>query len=807
MIGDDESPQPSADRDAPAEPEGSLAYWRGEAARWRRYADRLERASRVTTDWMWETDPDGRVIWMSSGIERITGRPAADEVGRRTLDANRPRTDEHAESWQRYLDAKAARLPFRDLIVDRTTDRGVVTVSISGEPRFDADGSFLGYRGASRDITAEVAARKAAAQARRQLQQTLEHLPASVAITDANGRILIVNREWRESMGADLPPGCDTWEAVVRHHVAAGSYPQAVGREDEFVAWRLSLTAEHPVPEELPWRDRWALVVDRRMDDGSVVHLAVDVTERRRAEAALEEAELRWRFALEGAGEGVWDWDGRSDRTYFSHRWKEMLGLADEDIGTDWRQWADRIHDEDRERVLKAFLDHMKGRTEVYETEYRLRHREGHYIWLRDRGKAVLRDGAGQALRIVGTHTDITRQRQVEEDLREKRAAELANHSKSEFLSRMSHEMRTPLNAILGFAQLMQQRRGAVNEADRGGHLDAIVLAGEHLRGLIDDVLDLQQVEAGVLTLDPEPLDLGSAAREVSALLALQAQRQGVVQSLDLPTAGTTAWVSADRRRLRQVLLNLGSNAIKYNRPGGGVRWRVVASASAGRPGWFVVVQDDGPGLDARQRSRLFQPFERLGQESGPVEGTGLGLVIARRLTEAMGGEVGLDSRPGEGTTATCWLPAAAAPRPDLPPDELPLARTTRLGRPWQVLYVEDDALSALLMVEALRGDPALEVRVAADGREALAMASTWTPDLLLVDGHLPGALGHEVLAALRALPGLADVPAVMATADALPEQRQAALARGFQDHWPKPLDVRTLPARVRRWLPGSQAG
>ncbi len=766
----------------------ALLKLRQEALHWRLEADRCVRAGAVASDWLWETDAEGRAVWMSDSISKLTGQPASQEIGRTTQTMNRRRSDEFGASWDRYEQAKADRRPFRDLIVDRDTPQGTITMAISGEPRFDAQGQFLGYRGASRNITAELGARQDAARARSLLENTLEGLPALVMISDAQGRILLANSNWHAAVGQGLPPHCTTWEQVVRHHVAQANYPQALGQEAAFTAWRLGLVAQAPAPQEVRWQDGWSLVIDRSLPDGSVVHLSVDISERKRAEAALAESELRWRFALEGAGDAVWDWDAVADRTFFSQRWKEMLGLSDKDIGEDWREWARRLHPDDRAAVLAAFQRHIDGETEIYETEHRVLHADGHFLWIRDRGKAVRRDARGRALRVVGIHSDITRQRQAEALQREQRAAELASQSKTEFLSRMSHEMRTPLNAVLGFAELLQQ--GAL----RPDYVEHILLAGRHLRDLINDVLDLQQVEQGQLALHVAPLDLVRAVRDVNTLLGPQAAEAGVQLHADV--TGSAA-VHADAQRLRQILLNLGANAIKYNRRGGLLRWTLESAERSGLPGWLLTVSDTGLGMNDVQIHRLFQPFERLGRESTGIEGTGLGLVISKRLVEAHDGQLEIRSKAGVGTHVQVWLPQgvealaatalAPAPQPVAP------APTATL----RVLYVEDDPLSALLFTEALREHPGLSVRVATDGPAALLTAAEWLPDVLVIDGHLPSARGHQVLHALQRLPGLAKTVAVMATADAMPRDRQAALNHGFTEHWAKPLDIRGLADRL----------
>ena len=778
----------------------ALLDGQAQAEAWRLEAARRGDAGRVASDWLWETDAEGRVVWFSDAVHPLTGRPATEELGHRVGQLYQPRSDEHHASWQRYQAARAERQPFRHLLMDRELPRGRVTISISGNPRFDAQGRFCGYRGASRDVTAELASRVDAARSRELLEQTLAGLPACVMISGPDDRVLLANAGWLGQMGESRVAGGESWAAQVRRLVAQGSYPQAQGREEEFIAWRLALTSENPVPQELRWRDGWVLIIDRRLPDGSVVHMSVDITERKRAEEALVEAELRWRFALEGAGDAVWDWNAETERTYFSQRWREMLGLSPEDVGDDWRAWARRVHPEDKRRVLTALQEHIDGHSEVYETVHRVRHAAGHYLWLRDRGKAVLRDVRGRALRMVGTHSDITRERQDEAAARERLAIELASRGKSEFLSRMSHEMRTPLNALLGFARL-QQQQGLYRE----DYLQHMLTAGTHLHRLINDVLDVQQVEQGVLVLQRLTVDLAVMVAEVNSLLGPQAERAGVRLG---PAPDVAAFVTADPQRLRQVLLNLGSNAVKYNNSGGGggggggVRWALTPLPLNGAAAWCLEIEDDGLGMNPQQLARLFQPFERLGRENSGIEGTGLGLVIARRLVEAMGGCISLHSQPDVGTRAQVQLPAAEAPalvpRPAQQPAP-PMADGERLRR---VLLVEDDTLSALLFSEALRLQPGFELRVAGSAAEALAQVADWWPELMVIDGNLPDAKGHELLQRLRAVPGRAAVPAVMATADAMPADRDAALARGFVAHWPKPLDVRHLPAQLLALMP-----
>jgi len=755
-----------------------------ERSHWQLLATRLHDASRVATDWLWETDADGMMVWMTDAISALTGRAAGDEIGSLPLDHNRVRGDEYGDTYRRYLDDRAARRPFRGLVLDRDTPQGTITVLINGDPRFDADGRFAGYRGATRNITGEIRARDEARRAQMLLQQTLEGLPAAVMISGPDGRILMANTRWRETAGKNLPADCTTWESMLRHHLRLGHYPEAAGREEAFIAWRLAQPQERPAPVEVRWRDEWMLSADQRLADGSIVHLTMFITEQKRAQQALQRAEDRWRFALEVFGHGLWEWD-HEDGVVYSPSWAQVLGHDVTEVGSGLDEWLGRVHPDDRPMVDAAREPrHRAGAGDLFEAEYRLRHKDGHYIWVHDRTRVIARDEAGRPVRMIGSMSDVTRLREADQALRDKQAAERLNRSTNEFLSRMSHEMRTPLNAVIGFADLMHSRGEY-----RADHMAHIVTAGQQLLRLIDDVLDLQQVEQGALALRQETVDARRLLHEAASMLRPQALLRGLAQHL--PGEGA-ALVRADSTRLRQVLLNLGSNAIKYNRVDGEVRWSVDQSDSTQLG---LVVEDTGPGLDAAQRERLFRPFERLGRETSDTEGTGLGLVISRRLVEAMGGRLALHSTPGIGTRVEVWLPradAAVASAPGtgaLPPGAA------------RVLYVEDNPVNAALLEEALHEEAGCEVRLAADGDEALRIVRDWRPDLLVIDMHLPGPDGHQVLKRLRAMPGLAAVPAVMCSADVQPGDRERARDAGFAAYWTKPVDLAKVVAEVRELL------
>lgn len=510
--------------------------------------------------------------------------------------------------------------------------------------------------------------------------------------------------------------------------------------------------------------------------------------------------EERWRLAVEGGGQGVWDWDAEKRGLYFSDAWKAIVGHAGNEVGSQVKEWLCRVHPDDLPHAKAKLAAHLRGETPVYAVEHRMRHKHGHDVWVLNSGKVVRRAKNGRAQRMVGTMIDVTSQRHAESSLRDKRAAELANIAKSEFLSRMSHEMRTPLNAVIGFTQLLLSRQDVPDAEEVRDYAEHVLRAGEHLLALTNDVLDLQHVQDGRVELDTVDVPLDGMVKQVIGLLEGAALERGVRFDNHVPA---DVEVRADERRLRQVLMNIASNAVKFNRPAGVVRWSIELNSDATRV--RLSVEDTGSGLKPAQLDRLFQPFERLGKETSTIEGTGLGLIIARSLTVAMGGSLHVASSAGVGTRVIVELPMAQ--QSVLPFDAniedeqdthvqpaseaaIPLVATATAAPVLRMLYVEDNRINAILFEEAIRLRESVELRLAEDGAEALDQVQGWTPDVLVLDAHLPGMDGFQLLRLLRREPGLGSVPAFMCSADAMPDDVLRAAEAGFAGYWSKPINI-----------------
>jgi PAS domain S-box-containing protein len=446
--------------------------------------------------------------------------------------------------------------------------------------------------------------------------------------------------------------------------------------------------------------------------------------------------------------------------------------------------YLDLVHPDDVQATLDA-VEMQSGGTQARAFVNRYRCKDGTYRWLAWESNPVENEGLMYAMA-----RDVTEQRLAEGQVRAARdEAHRANQAKSEFLSRMSHELRTPLNVVLGFAQLLQLGELSAEEDEAVEH---IIKAGRHLLSLIDEVLDISRIESRRLSLSMESVDVHEVAEEVVRLMAPLGQLAEVTVGAR-GTAGTLhAW--ADRQRLKQVLLNLVSNGIKYNRPGGAVTVQWARSSEGVR----IAVADTGRGISSAGMARLFEPFDRLGAEATGIEGTGLGLALSRALTEAMGGELTATSAPGEGSTFTISIGSAAVPGGHARHEASPPARAPDpavSGR--RVLYIEDNLANLAVVERLLASRPGIELQPAMQGRLGLELAALHHPDLIILDLHLPDISGVDVLAALQADPSLADIPVLIASADATPGQVQRLLDAGARAYLTKPLDLLELLAHI----------
>jgi PAS domain S-box-containing protein len=558
-----------------------------------------------------------------------------------------------------------------------------------------------------------------------------------------------------------------------------------------------------------------------------------DITRRRENEDALRESEARYgRIAANVPGmvyQFVLRPDGSTAFPFVSAGSREIYGIEPVQIMRDPNIITDLVVPEDT-ADFKSSVAASAATMRPWRWEGRVRTPAGEEKWLQGQARPRREDNGdvmwdGLLLDVTAhktTEAEILCAREEAEAARaeaERARAEAeaaraeaeaareeavaANVAKSEFLSRMSHELRTPLNAILGFGQLLQRAR---LERPHSGSAEQIVKAGGHLLNLINEVLDIAAIEAGGISLSLEPVPVGLLCGEALSLVRPLANQRGI-HLHDSPAHGGptgTLSVHADRQRLNQILLNLLSNAIKYNQPNGEV-WiiceerpapRKNASGEPNAPMLRLGVRDSGPGIAPDEQSRLWQAFDRLGREKEGSEGTGIGLILSRRLAEAMGGTLEVESTPGQG--ATFWIELPLAHAPVLPPavaaeTEAVSSTADPTADRRTILHIEDNLLNVQLLERVLLERPHIEMITAMQGSLGLEMALQHRPDLILLDLHLPEMSGAEVLRRVREDERTRAIPVVILSADATPGQIERLLAAGAQAYLTKPFQIPAL--------------
>jgi PAS domain S-box-containing protein len=623
-----------------------------------------------------------------------------------------------------------------------------------------------------------------------------EAAPDAMVLVDQAGTIVLVNAQVERLFGwqraeligqpieALLPTRFRATHSAHRagYERAAHLRPMGVG---------LELSALRKDGSEFPVEIALSPITTSR---GQLVSAAVrDVSDRRRMDRAARVAHERLLSALESFQDGLAIFDADDRLVLCNSAYRHALPTT----------WTGPVVGATYEALLDAEIETLDLGSEPapQHRAKRLAERDA------TSSSIEVRTRDGRSLRVVGRRTpegghirtlydlsdDARRQAELEEA---RRAAETANAAKTEFLRSMSHELRTPLNAILGFAQLLQRDPTLAERPQR--LVGQVLKGGEHLLRLIDDVLDLARVESGVVPLSLEPVSVREVLDEVRATLAPMAQRRGVTLSVEVAD-GDALVVRADRTRLSQIVLNYGSNAIKYGRKEGRAILRASRDGNFGR----VSVADDGPGIASDRQDRIFQAFYRAGQETGPIEGTGIGLALSRRLATMMEGTVGFESRQGAGSVFWVELPIDLPLTPTLTANapDVPAAASHTTSRSI-VLYVEDNPANLMFMEELVRDLPRVELITAPTGELGLELAVAVKPAVVILDINLPGISGFEVLRAMRAREDTRSIPVLALSASAMERDVRRAEEAGFARYLTKPVKVDQLIEALERHLP-----
>jgi len=756
---------------------------------------------------------DGRIVEVNDALCRMMGFGRDDLIGRQTTDFGIwPGADDRATMLERLRQGGAVQR-YEMQVVSR--DGAVLDVQVGMHTS--------SYRGVTCvfssliDVSPQKQAERARERTEARLRTLVDTLPDLVWLKDPDGHYLACNRRFELLLG--LPEaeivGCDV-EALARLaqvralHDADAAAVTAEGPRigEETITFASDGHQELVQTIRMPVRDAEGRLV-------GVLGVGRDITELRRNEAELQghrqqleslvaqrtqelvDERQRLQQILEATRAGTWEWDVQTGTTTFNARWAQIVGRTLDEVGTDgFAAWSALVHPDDLPRCMDLLEQHLSDKSPYYDAEHRMRHADGHWVWVLASGRVSRRSDDGRPLLMSGTHLDISRRKTAEQALQDaKRVAETAAEAKSRFLANMSHEIRTPLNGILGMAQIGHRDHTGAARTTFARILDA----GRLLLTVVNDVLDFSKMEAGKLDIESVPVALQTLVGQVLQGVAETAAAKGLQLTSELH--GLPPAVMGDPTRLAQILYNLVSNAVKFTARG---EVRLTANAEAGPTGpvLALAVRDTGIGIDADVLNRLFQPFEQAdGSFTRRFGGTGLGLAISRRLAEMMGGTIDVQSVAGQGSTFMLRLPLqaaeppTAAQRPAWPGGEtFPLAGL-------RLLVAEDNEINRLVMDDLLRREGA-EVELVENGREAIErVAQSARPfDAVLMDVQMPVMDGLQAAAILaRAHPGL---PVIGQTAHALQEEIDRCLAVGMVATVQKPIDlhqlVDTLLAHVR---------
>jgi len=617
----------------------------------------------------------------------------------------------------------------------------------------------------------------------------LDTAPDAIVVVRRDGRIALVNRQtetlfgWpREELVGQPLDMLVPQRFRATHHLHIERYFAAPSMRP--MGSGMPLSGIRRDGSELPIEVSLSPV---ETEDGVLVSAAIrDMTERRRMETELRVNAERLSSAIEIMQDAFALFDGKDRLILCNSAYRGLIAesvpgvLVGRTLTEIFELWSKTFATDTATPPVPAWKAWLVDKAMAREA-FGVQTTDGRSY--RVSNARTLEGGTAQTL------WNLTDAMQREEELRVARgAAEEGSRAKSDFLASMSHELRTPMNAILGFAQLLQRDRKEPPTIRQLERIDHILRGGEHLLRLIDDVLDLARIEAGGVSVSIEPISLPEVIAEAVAALTSAAARAGVRIDVQ-PSEGVLPLVAADRTRLIQILMNFGSNAVKYNRSGGAVVFAATLMGDTVR----VSVVDTGMGIPLEKHAVLFQPFQRAGQETGPIEGTGIGLAITRRLAALTGATVGFRSVPGQGSTFWVDVPVKEGLVGSSGTEHGDAEQRAELAPRQVVLYVEDNPANVIFMRDLLESFGELILLTAGSAEQGVEMARARVPDVIIMDINLPGMSGFDALKILRRLPETKDVPVIALTAAASVRDRVLGEQAGFHRYLTKPIKVDEL--------------
>lgn len=674
------------------------------------------------------------------------------------------------------------------------------------KPFVDCQGQVQGLIGNSVDITDRKLAELALQESETRYRQIVETAGEGIWMIDADDKITFANDRMAQLLGTTV-------------NTLMGRTLFDFMDEDGKRLAEGHLAHRHPGIDEqhdfkfkrMDGSDLWAIIETTPIQgaDGhyqGTLGMVTDITDRKRIETQLRNLSDRLSLAIKSGAIGIWDWDLVQQVTVWDDRMCELFGVPRAEFTGSTETWLQVMHPDDRPTALASTEQALRGEKD-YDTEFRVVQPDGSIRFIKAYG-VVQRDEAGKPLRMIGINLDISDRKQAEEKLREANQTlaiantELAraNRLKDEFLANMSHELRTPLNAVLGLSQVLQEEAfGPLNDKQHQ-FVDNILSSGHHLLSLINDILDLAKIESGKFDLERSPTSIHFLCESSLNFVRQQAQQKHI--SLEAQLSPEFPLILLDERRMRQVLINLLSNGVKFTPTGG----RVTLRVSDLNAHWLLFeVEDTGIGIATCDQDKLFQPFVQIDSSlSRHYEGTGLGLVLVKQIVELHEGQVSVTSELGKGSCFTVRIPYHSISPSPLPhsPSLLPLPLSTPPPIPPPLILLAEDNEDMRQLLQDYLQVNGFRVMLAQNGVEALHIAQTHLPQMILMDIQMPDMDGLEAIQRLKVNSETAMIPVIAVTASVMRGDRERCLAAGANDYLSKPLQLHQLMAKLNDWLP-----
>ncbi|MCK9394920.1 MAG: PAS domain S-box protein [Methylobacter sp.] len=756
----------------------------------------------ATQDPLVTISAEGKITDVNTATERVTGVNRANLIGSDFADYFTDPEQASKGYQQVFSQGFVTDYP----LAIRHVSGKVTDVLYNASVYRDEAGEVLGVFAAARDVTERNKAEQEVTQLSIKNRLILDSAGEGIYGLDIDGQCTFVNPAALQLLGFKVEELLGQHSHFMFHRTKSDGRPYPEEECPVQAAYKQGVVHRG---SDLYWRKDGSsfpveFISTPILEAGEITGAVVtfrDVTERKLAEEQLRRSAHSLAEAQRIAHLGNWDLDLVQNVLTWSDEIYRIFEIDQEKFGASYEAFLNAIHPDDRELVNKTYSESVRNKM-PYDIEHRLLMKDGRVKYVNEKCETHYGED-GKPLRSVGAVHDITERKKAEEELRRykdhleeevqqrtadlvlaRNAAEAANRAKSMFLSSMSHELRTPLNAILGFSSMM--RKDPLLPQEQRENLDIINRSGEHLLTLINDVLEMAKIEAGRVQLDSVSFDLGSLVRDVTDMMHMRAQEKGLQLLID-QSSEFPRYIKGDEARLRQVLINLVGNAVKFTQQGGITVRLGLTHATPQR--LLIEVEDSGIGIKPEDQQKIYEPFVQLGQTT-TQKGTGLGLTITRQFVQLMGGTISLESTPGKGSIFRVELPVERAAASDVArPESAGKGEIVSLApnQPeYRVLIVEDQLENQMLLTQLMKkvGFP---VKVAENGEQALGLFQSWRPHLIWMDRRMPVMDGLEATRRIRELPGGKEVKIVAVTASAFTEQRDEMFKAGMDDFVRKP--------------------